>query len=201
MIEAYPLQWPIGFKRTEARLKTHAAFQTSFAVARDKTIQEIKAFGGTNPIISSNIPLKKDGTPYAVKFGEWKSISDDTGIAVYFTYKNEMKVLCCDAYLCFDDNMQAIRKTFEALRGIERWKVSEMLSRSFTGFKALPGSTEAEMNIWYILKFDSKPATFKELQERYWELAKVRHPDSPCGSEHAFHILNEAFEKAKKFFT
>lgn len=200
MIEAYPLQWPLAYKRTPSNLKAHATFKTAFAQARDMAIDELNRMGAKNIIISSNVPLRRDGLPYAVPFGNSKSITDDTGIAVYFDYGGETKVLCCDAFICLDDNMQAIRKTIEALRGIERWQVSEMLSRAFTGFKALPESTEAEKNIWDVLELRVKPDNVEKVKEAYRKLAQSKHPDKPTGSHTAFTELQEAYSKALKFY-
>jgi hypothetical protein len=44
----------------------------------------------------------------------------------------------CDRWDSVADNVQAIRKTIEALRGIERWGTGDMVQRAFAGFVALP---------------------------------------------------------------
>ncbi len=49
------------------------------------------------------------------------------------------------------DNIQAIRKTIEAMRGLERWGVSDMLQRTFSGFKALPDQTGIGKEAWWIV--------------------------------------------------
>lgn len=200
MIEAYPLHWPLGYKRTPSNQKKHAAFQTAFAKARDAAIDELKKMGAKNVIVSTNIPLRKDGLPYAVPFGTISRVTDDTGIAVYFSYSGETRVLCCDAFLSLDDNMQAIRKTIEALRGIERWQVSEMLNRTFTGFKALPESTEAEKNIWDVLELRVKPDNVEKVKDAYRKLAQTKHPDKPTGSHEDFTELQNAYNRALKFY-
>lgn len=63
MIEAHPLQWPTGWERT-----THpkpSRFECTFAKARNGIMDEIRLMQGRNPIISTNIELKRDGLPYA----------------------------------------------------------------------------------------------------------------------------------------
>lgn len=198
-IEAYPLQWPVGYKRTSAHLKKHAAFQTSFANARDGAIRELQMMGAKSIIISSNVPLKRDGLPYAVPYGNSKSITDDAGIAVYFDYNEETSVLCCDAFHSLDDNMQAINKTIEALRGIDRWQVSEMLNRAFTGFKALPETTVREEDIWTILGLNERPESTIIIHQAYKQRAKKVHPDAG-GSGEEFQRLQDAYKMALKFF-
>lgn len=69
-------------------------------------------------------------------------------MAVYFTHEKEPKCFACDCFDRVEDNLQAIRKTIEALRGIERWGSSEMLNRVFKGFAALPERPEHEP--WWV---------------------------------------------------
>ena len=202
-IEAYPLQWPVGYKRTPKHEKKNAAFQTRFAAARDACIREVELLthGDASPIISSDIPLKRDGTPYAVEWNGSRKISDDTGIAVYFKYGNEMKVICCDAFLSFDDNMQAIRKSIEALRGLDRWKCSDIINQTFTGFKALPEKTSfSGKTIWQILGLNEKPENTIIIHQAYKKKKKKLHPDAPGGSAEAFNELQKAYEQALSHF-
>jgi hypothetical protein len=66
---------------------------------------------------------------------------DDPGVAVYFELNGRSQVFACDKWDRVEDNLQAIRKTIEAIRGIERWGSSEMLNRIYKGFQALPEQT------------------------------------------------------------
>ena len=192
MIEAYPLQWPVNYKRTAPADKTHAPFKTAFAKARDEIINQLPKMGATNIIISSNVPLKRDGLPYAVPFGNSKSVTDDPGIAVYFNFNNEQKVICCDAYHSLDDNMQAINKTIEALRGIDRWGCSDIINQTFTGFKAL--EEKVSRNWWEVLQI-AKTATADEIKRAYYKRAKETHPDSG-GSAADFDQVKRAYDEA-----
>lgn len=134
MVTAYPLYWPKDIPRTYRPGKS--GFKCTFAAARDGIIKEIKLMGGTNPIISTNIELKQNGLPYA-----GQKQPEDKGVAIYFTYKKNQVVLSCDRWDKIESNLHAIRKTIDAMRGIARWGVSDMLERAFTGFKALPPET------------------------------------------------------------
>lgn len=199
-IEAYPLTWPIGYKRTPHAAKKHAQFQTSFASARDGVIYQLKKMGAKDIIISSNVPIKRDGLPYSVPYGKSNSVTDDAGIAVYFNFQNDQKVLCCDAYHTLDDNMHAINKTVEALRGIDRWQVSEILTRAFTGFTALPETiTLNSKSIWEILGLNEKPASSAIVHQAYKQQVKKVHPDAG-GSVEGFHELQVAYNQALSHF-
>jgi hypothetical protein len=131
MTAAYPLQWPTGKKRTSYRESSR--FRSSFAVARDELINELKMLGAKQVVISTNVPLRQDGLPYA-NFRQ----PADPGVAVYFQYKNNSMCFACDRWQKIDDNIQAIRHTINALRGIARWGTGDILTAALTGFTALP---------------------------------------------------------------
>jgi hypothetical protein len=107
-IQAYPLQWPEGWPRTKVRRA--ASFDTRFIDARDGLLNEVRLMGGRQPVISSNVPLRMDGLPRA-NFTR----DPDPGVAVYFALQSEPRVFACDRWTHVEDNLQAIRKTIEAL--------------------------------------------------------------------------------------
>lgn len=170
--EAYPLQWPLGFERSEyierSRFGTGYYDKPTIAKATDKLMHEMNLMGADGIIISSNMKLKKDGLPYSRQ-----GRIDDMGIAAYFTFKDKQNVLACDIYDQMGCNLWAISKTVEAMRGIERWGCSEVLERTFSGFKALSESSG-----------NGKPEYFagcnseKDIKYRFRELAKKYHPDT-----------------------
>jgi len=192
MTEAYPLQWPAAYKRT--RYPQSSRFGSTFASARDGIIDEIRLMGGRNPIISTNIPLRRDGLPYASL-----RAPDDKGVAVYFTYNKNQVVLACDRWDDVTDNMQAIRKTIEAMRGMDRWGVSDMLNRMFTGFKALPEN--AGGNTWWEVLGVTKDADVGEIKLAYHALAKRYHPDINRSNPKYFTVVKAAYEQAMALFT
>lgn len=148
MIEAYPLCWPIGQKRTAnptySRFGDHTLSQcTKWLLA------EIDRMKGSNPIISSNIPLNKSGDP---RSDYSKKQIPDKGVAVYFTRNKQQVVLACDRWDNVEDNIWAIACSIEAMRSLERWGVSEMLDRAFSGFLAIPAAGEAQSkSCWDVL--------------------------------------------------
>jgi hypothetical protein len=153
----------------------------SFGTARDCLLHEIRLLGGTLPVLSTNIPLRLDGLPYANH-----RQPDDKGVAVYFALKGQQMCFACDRWDSLADNTQAIRKTIEALRGIERWGTGDMVQQAFTGFVALPAPPSA----WEVLGL--KPgATSSEINAAYRDRAKKTHSDAG-GSDSEMARLNVA---------
>jgi hypothetical protein len=146
-------------------------------------------------VLSTDLRLRQDGDPYMSQ-----RQPDDQGVAVYFEYKDRPMVFACDRWDLIHDNIHAIGKTIEALRGIERWGASDMLDRAFTGFTALeylPGEgwrVVLEMgDSWG--KTDGILLTIAE--QHYRILAKAAHPDHG-GSNEAMARLNAARDHARK---
>lgn len=93
-MNAYPLQWPEAFPRTRSRSVSRFGVNT-FGRARDHLLDELKRMGASGTILSTNVPLRQDGLPYA-DF-ERRHISDP-GAAIYFKWKGGQRVLACDRW-------------------------------------------------------------------------------------------------------
>jgi hypothetical protein len=195
-VEAYPLTWPTGWKRTNYR--TGSKFKTSFTRARDLVFDELRRMGATKPILSTNLTLRRDGLPLANQRNP-----SDPGVAVYFQYKPsgapynaqpKTMVLACDSYLKIEENIYAIAKTIEALRGIERWGASDMMERAFTGFAALSSSSERHWRVVLGIA-DSSTLTAQVIDEHFRVRAPYCHPDTG-GSHEAMTELNRARREA-----
>jgi len=187
----YPLCWPDGWPRTSPAARRRSHFKTSFGSARDKLLGEIRRLGGSDPIISSDIPRRNDGLPYA----EAKPKSGDPGIACYFTRKGKQLCFACDCYLSVDSNLHAIALTIEALRGIARWGTGDMMEAAFTGFTALP-ERAGPANWWETLGVPIN-ATLDQAKEAYRILVKKHHPDAG-GDPELFRRLQEAWEQCER---
>jgi hypothetical protein len=185
MIKPYPLQWPVGYPRTQRPQR--ARFKTTFAYARDNALREIRALGGKDAIISTDIPTKLDGMPYA---DASRRSMKSQGVAVYFNYNGEPVVFCCDKWMDVADNMQAVYKSIEAIRGLDRWGVSEMLKRVFTGFEALPESAGE----WFTVLDISETATPEEVKSAWRSKTLVNHPDKG-GNAEEYNRINAAYQK------
>ena len=189
--EAFPLQYPNGWKRTPKPQPSRFGSwndKPSIHKATQKIISEMKLFGGTNLIISSNLKLRQDGLPYSSQ-----KQPNDQGVAVYFTYQKEQKVIACDSFDKIGCNLWAIAKTIEAMRGIDRWGCSEIITKAFTGFTALPESTQNDW--WQILEVEPT-ANDEEIKTAYRRLAKKYHPDI-AGNDTHFKKIKEAYDKTK----
>jgi hypothetical protein len=188
MVEAYPLYWPEGVKRTESWRRKTSKFSTGFARSRDFILAELKRLGASSIVLSTNIALRRDGLPSANE-----REPQDPGAAVYFLYKKHQMCFACDQYRKVMENLTAIGKTIEALRGIERWGSSDMVERAFSGFKALPADTGRP---WTEVLGTTKHATRQHIEDQYRMLAKRCHPDLPTGSHEAMAELNAARDRA-----
>jgi len=201
-MEAYPLTWPAGWKRLSSNVyRSRAAFKTSLTVARDELMNELKLIGASDIILSTNVALRRDGLPYA-----GMAQPSDPGVAVYFKtrrYANfqsivESKVIACDKWNKVEDNIQAVRLTVNAMRGMARWGCSEVLDRVFTGFAALPPPVAAK-RAWHEVLSIRLDATPGEIQCARNILAKRFHPDSGSEPNSArMAEVNEAFAEAIK---
>lgn len=187
MAEAYPLHWPEGWPRTKR--PEHSRFDVTLAAARDGLINEIRLMGGRYPVLSSNAELRRDGLPYARQ-----SEPEDAGVAVYFERKGKQMVFACDRWVRIRDNVRAIQKTIEAMRGIERWGASDMLERAFSAFEALPPPGRRPWRDVLGLVGD---VTLADVHRAYRMAAMKAHPDVG-GTSEAMEELVRARDEAIK---
>lgn len=189
MAEAYPLEWPAGWPRTKR--PGSSRFDVTQARAQTDLLGEIKKLGGRYPIISSMVTLRRDGFPYANQ-----ARPDDTGVAVYFEMDGTQKVFACDQYNVVGDNIRAIGKTIEAIRGIKRWGASDLLERTLSAFDALPPPGEAKAPLWPTVLGISPDASVEAIEAAFRSKAKKTHPDVPGGSHDAYLAIQAAKEAA-----
>jgi hypothetical protein len=189
-IEAYPLSWPPGFPRTRIP-KRHAQFDQvlTFGRARDQMIEELKRLRATDIVISSNIPLRKDGIPTA---DFQRRIIKDHGVAVYFRMKDKPRVLACDRWDRIEHNVRAITLTVEALRGLDRWGASDILERAFMGLTALPAPEQ-----WWDILGVPPQQDIAVIEAVYKSKMRQAHPDNG-GSHEKAQKLNWAIAEARR---
>jgi hypothetical protein len=189
MAEAFPLAWPAGWPR--AKRKTRAPFGVNFAKARDELLRELRLMGARYPLLSTNVSLRRDGLPYA---NQPEPV--DPGVAVYFMWQGKQMTFACDRWDRVRDNVRAVGKTIEALRGIERWGASDMMERAFSAFEALPSPDGVvTLTCWQVL--DLEPgASEMDIERAYREKAKSAHPDKG-GSREEWDQLRAAYDQAK----
>lgn len=189
-IARYPLHWPPG--RPRERSRSRSRFKVaSFTRVRDELLNELKLLRAQRVILSTNLRLRQDGLPLANQ-----AQPADPGVAVYFTRKGRELSFACDRWHRIEDNMQAIRHTIEALRGIERWGTGDMVEAAFAGFAQLPVHTPPAP--WHIVLGIHPHALPEEVAAKYRALAREHHPDRNGGDDTKAKEINAAYAAFKR---
>lgn len=191
LLEAYPLTWPTDQGRTPSHQRERGRFEVGFARARDELLAELGRMGAKEIIISSNVPLRRDGLPYSDA-----REPPDPGVAVYFTHGKRQLVIACDSYVTVRANLRAVGATVEALRTIQRHGATSLLERAFTGFTALPPKGGTERPWWEVLGV-IRGADDGEIKAAYRRLAAEHHPDRG-GDSDKMAAVNRAYEAAQE---
>lgn len=189
----YPLAWPLGWKRTQRPERSRFA-NVSISSESNEIVRQLHLMGARNIIISSNMRYRQDGMPYANQ-----GYIEDVGVAVYFDLNGDQQCIPCDKWGSLGDNIRAIAKTIEALRGIERWGAKEMVNAAFRGFKALPESIimgERVAKAWYEVLQVSQNADPEIVQAAYKRMLHKTHPDTG-GNDFAFQEVQVAWKQYK----
>lgn len=207
----YPLQWPVGWKRTPDARREAGRFarrgysSSSYRPMQDVTVAEAcqrllaelqrMAVREGDVVISTNVRTRLDGLPYSNE-----REPADPGAAVYWRDTGKDRCMAIDRYTKVAQNIAALAATIEAMRAIERHGGATILDRAFTGFTALPAPIAAGMHKpWrQVMNFTSEPVSLDLLEARYRRLASLRHPDKPGGSDAAMAELNAAREEATR---
>lgn len=199
MTTAYPLSWPHGwprtlvhrrktpqFRRQDHGVRSHTVYRDlTLDEARKRLVDELDKIGADNCVLSTNVVLRIDGTPRMDR-----TAPADPGAACYFALKGRPTVLACDRWLTVAGNIAAIAAHMDALRSIDRYGVGSV-EQAFAGYAAI----EAPRSCWQILGI-APGSTDEQVDDAYFRLAKVRHPDAG-GSNAAMADLNRARQEAK----
>jgi len=191
-IETFPLAWPVGWPRSsgapaQAHFGRKGQGETLYA-ARARLQDELRMLGAAAVVISTNLPTRNDGLLYSNA-----REPADHGVAVYFLIKAEPRVLACDRWNRVSDNMVALAKHVEAIRGQLRWGVGS-IEQAFGGYKALP-AVGARVD-WHVVLGVPPAASWEEIQRRRRELLEQHHPDRGGDPARAA-AVNEAFSEAR----
>lgn len=198
-ITTFPLSYPVNQPRTKKEDRKEARFITrsrgyGYGASRRHSVYEsageleleIRRMGGASMIISSNLRVKANGLPYS-----GQKQPDDPGVAVYFKWNKRDLVFACDKWTTVEDNLWAIVKHIEALRGQERWGVGS-LDQAFAGYMQLPDPDQREW--WEVLNV-LPTAGDDEIRQAYLRLAKQYHPDAG-GDPVLFDQVQKAYDLA-----
>jgi hypothetical protein len=150
-------------------------------------VREIELWGGSHIVVSTDAETRRDGLPRI------RQQPGNPGVAVWFLWKKRQRCVPCDRWDRIQDNMNAIRHTVAAMRGIERWGTGEMLERTAQIFTALP--PPGAETPWHEVLGVPAGATIEEIGRAYHLAAKELHPDRG-GSTDAMARLNAARDRA-----
>jgi hypothetical protein len=193
MIEQFPLCWPLGYPRTLPSHRISSTFKQSMERSQQFLRAEIQRLGAHSLVISTNIRVRGDGGLYSADLARR---IDDPGVAIYFTYKKQQISMCCDQYHRIWENLYALGKGIEAIRGIERWGISDFLNKAFAGFTALPETSSFnQKSIYEILGLNHRPESVEIVRRAYRDKVKIVHPDAEGGSAAAFSEVNKAYKE------
>lgn len=202
MTQAYPLQWPDGWPRTDAHKREdgRSRFQkgdwrgrsfTTINTTRQQLADELQRLGARSVVLSTNVELRLDGQPYSNR-----RAPDDPGIAVYFALEGEPMVMAQDQFQRVPDNIRSLTLAISGMRQMQRHGGGTMLKRAFSGFTALPPPDQMS------------PITTPPTRQ-WWDVLGVSH-DSPmpvveaawkalCREQGGATVeLNQAIETARK---
>lgn len=190
MTAAYPLTWPDNIPRYKAREK--GQFRTSLAGALENVRSSISRFG-----TDSGKPIRKDQIVISSNVTLGENNPADPGVAVWFTWDGMQVCIPVDRYQKVEANLQAIHLIIEARRTELRHGTLALVRATFTGFLALPPQRESKRPWRVVFGWDGKGGMSRaDIEARYRELCKTRHPDTQLGSHEAMAELNRAREEA-----
>jgi len=172
VIYEYPLSWPIGLPRSATPARSR--FDTPEERVKRDLQQQFVLVRATDVVVTSNSELRRDGRPYA------NQRIDDVGVSVYFKRKGRAQVIACDRWNSIRDNLQAVAKTIEALRGIDRWGTGEMVDAAYAGFTAIPANATAgrPKRAWYQVLGVSPDAPREVVEAAGKAMQRKTHPDT-----------------------
>jgi hypothetical protein len=194
---AYPLTWPTGWPRTSPHRRVRASFgkvtskpgrswdskePLTLHVARQRLMLELDRLEVRDALLSTNVELRLDGWPRSDR-----RTPADCGAAVYFTLKGQPIALACDKWDRVEDNVAAIAKHIDALRGMNRWGVGTA-EQVFRGYAALP----APEPWWKVLGLDGETRDPDKVRAAWATRSREVHPDRPGGSHDKQAAVNVA---------
>lgn len=186
-VSAHPLAWPLGWERT--KVPSHSRFggsaykQSKHPLTVYSGVQMVRAeldriVGISDVVISTNLDVRNDGIPYS---GQKEPA--DSGVAVYFRMHGDERVLACDRWRTVAENLRAIAKHIEAMRGQDRWGVGS-LEQAFRGFVGIPETAGRERTWREVFEIPDGVAVSRDfIQLAYKTLARKRHPDHGGSNE------------------
>lgn len=170
-------EWPGPMTRTRIR----APFSANLASTMEILNRETRALQGKNVRIQIAVPASKfrlDGMPYA------DAKAEHPGLILTLDSKHGPLSYPCDTFLTWQDNLRAIALALEALRKVDRYRVTKN-GEQYRGFlaiegaSALPEAFASSFEAWQFIKkisgYDPDETPTPRLIR---EAKRAAHPDT-----------------------
>lgn len=192
----YPLVWPAAVARVGLREHPSRFARRSVVSAWSELHREgrLLADGGRS-VISSNVPVRNDGKPYA----DAPTAGDDPGVALHVRRRGRWYAVTCDRYNASWANMHGLALIVESIRAIERHGSTGLLEQALGGFAALPPARELSPPWWVTLGFDALPSSEDGVEIARRRLLVELHPDRG-GDPIRFALVTDAARQAREHF-
>lgn len=190
MTHTYPLQWPIGWPKTQPGYHKQGSFKVTYDEAVRQLADELERFSADSAYISTDQELRINGMPRR------DSRPVTNGAALYFVRNGKQLCIPCDVFFTVRENIRAIGLTIESIRRMERYGTSQMVEAALSGFAALPATaSESNVKAWHEVLGVSPDAPAAVITAAYRALSKTAHPDGG-GSEAKWQQLRTAYEQS-----
>lgn len=190
-----PLGWPIGWARARHRKESSFSYRGRWGVPVSEALigveAELARLGAKEIVISTDLPIGRSG-----QFRGDVAVVD-TGAAVYFRIGDGQRVIANDKWTRVGDNLRAIAKHIEAIRGQARWGCGS-IEQALGGYKLLTALDAPR--IWYEVLGLPPSAAWADVERRRGELLAKHHPDRGGSHDQAAEV-NQAFENARRAFS
>jgi len=197
-----PTDWP-GQRPTSTR---HSPFDATLSSTQELLGRELRMVSAKDPVIQielSESQIRIDGLPRA------DARPPRPGVILAFTHPSVGGLRYpCERFRTWQDNVRAIALGLEALRKVERYGITSD-HQQYRGWRAIESRTvvpasgdvdEAKAvimlaanvgpNVWGSGFAATLPVVLRAAQRK-------THPDSPDGSDEAFHAVQEAIRTLK----
>ena len=191
--DPYPLTWPAGKVRTKPHRRETARFKVTPEQAMREMLEELQTprrYGARNVVVTSNVPMRRDGLPYA----NYRK-PEDPGVSVYFEVGGDPHFVACDRFNTVGDNVRAIGLTLENMRRNEAYGVITK-AEALQAAKLLPPPPGALLRPWFEVLEVSPAASLEVIEAVYKAKARRLHPDAG-GNTADFAELNAAMQEAR----
>ncbi len=191
-----PLDWPIDKPRTPYTKRKRSAFGSShyvtMSIALSRLHEQIRITQKPKLqyAVTCNAPIGRRGQFVAIK-----NQPLDVGVAVYFELFGKDREFTCDKWNRIEDNIVAIAKHINSLRGQDRWGVASQ-EQAFMGHMRLPAPIACGQH-WTVTLGLPPSASVEDIKRKARQLIMQNHPDRGGDAEKAA-AINAAKAQALK---